>query len=348
MIDSPHPRFADETLRAWRVTPRRADGLLESRSGAGVRPVTTAAGAAAYAKLVPAALGPDALAAARRELRFYRELAPTAPVRTPALLDHVDTAAGVALLLADAGRTRDVRTWTIDMWASLGRDLAALHTSPSTPGWIAPDLSAADPGWATPDVSAADPTSPGWVAPDPSAANPAPPSWAVPDPSAANPAPPSWVAPDPLGAALAAPDLAAIRAFWAESLPGLDDLVARLRAAAPGRPSALIHGDCHTENITVVDGALIFCDWQSAGLGRPATDLAFVSVRATPAGVTMPDAFLDAYPSSDPVGLRRAVLTEELATLVFLWPPFAAYNSQEGVARVRARGASLARRWRGR
>ncbi|MEV6494618.1 hypothetical protein AB0M20_39240, partial [Actinoplanes sp. NPDC051633] len=123
-------QFVDAALRRFRAVPRTPGGRLESRSGAGVQPVTTAGGVLAYAKTTPASLGPGALAAARRELRFYLELAPTAPVRTPALLDHLDTGDGVGLLLAATGAPLDAARWTTAMWAALGRDLAALHRVP--------------------------------------------------------------------------------------------------------------------------------------------------------------------------------------------------------------------------
>lgn len=282
--------FVPDALRTLRVVPDGRDGRLESRSGAGVHRVRTAGGAAAFVKLVPSALGPDALAAARRELRFYRELAPAAPIRTPAMLDHLDTDDGVVLLLAAAGEPVDVRAWTPGMWAALGRDLAALHGMPGH----------------------------------------------------------EWARPDSLGAAMAHPDLPAITAFWGPALPGLDEILSaahRLTAAVSASPPGFVHGDCHTMNITVADGTLVFCDWQSAGAGRASADLAFLSVRAVPAGVRVPSALLDAYLEARPgrpAELRRATAAEELATLVFQWPRFARYNSPAGIARVRARARQLA------
>ena len=264
------------------VVPRRGGAPLESRSGAGVHPVTTADGTPAYLKITPASLGAGALAAARRELRFYRETAAGALVRTPALLDHVDTDDGVALLLAEAGRTIDVRDWTPIMWAALGRDLAALHGMPVPSG-------------------------------------------------------PGRHAPDALGAA---PDVAMIEAFWGADIR-LGDVVRRWDRSRGALPPVLIHGDCHTENITIAGGELTFCDWQAAGAGRATSDLALLSVRATPAGVTVPPGFLDAYLRERPGDLREALVTEELAILVFLWPMYAAFNTPEGNARIRARAREL-------
>ncbi|MEV6633046.1 aminoglycoside phosphotransferase family protein [Actinoplanes sp. NPDC051470] len=266
-----------DAVRAWRLAPRVSAGRLESRSGAGVYPVTMVDGSPAFVKISRTS---------DRELRFYRSLAPAAPVRTPRLLDHLDAGGdGVALLLEDAGPTRPVDRWTPAMWAALERDLAALHAMPP-------------------------PSGPGWETPGP----------------------------------LAFLDFKAVRAFWAPALPRLDDIFAaigRLRADLAGPPLAFVHGDCHTENITVDGDALVFCDWQMAGIGRPSADYALLNVRATPAGVTVP-INLDRATT-----LGRAVLAEELAILVFQWPQYAAYNTPAGNDHIRARAAALADEWLG-
>jgi aminoglycoside phosphotransferase (APT) family kinase protein len=104
--------------------------------------------------------------------------------------------------------------------------------------------------------------------------------------------------------------------------------------AAPS--PAFVHGDCHTENLPYGKEGLVFCDWAAAGTGRASSDLALLSVRATPAGVTVP---LDAYPAG--TELRRAILAEELAMLVFEWPKYAGYNTPEGNARIQERARRL-------
>lgn len=113
----------------------------ESRSSAGVHAVRTATGLAAYLKVTDAGSGPQALAIARRELSFYRDLAPAVPVRTPVLVDYADTDDGIAMLLEAAGEPVPVGSWTPTMWAKLGRDLAALHSMPppADPRWTRPD-----------------------------------------------------------------------------------------------------------------------------------------------------------------------------------------------------------------
>jgi aminoglycoside phosphotransferase (APT) family kinase protein len=249
-----------------------------SRSGAGVRLVRTAAGQEAYRKVMPGS------AAARRELRFYRELAPLVPVRTPELLAGEEAEEGVTLLLASAGERVEIAAWTTEMWAELGRELAALHSMPLPPGA-------------------------------------------------------EWNRPDALLEAIAAPDLAGIEAFWPPSIAG-GRIRAELLKQLRSQPTVFTHGDCHTDNIVRSGDSLVFCDWQLAGVARPASDLAFLSVRATPAGVPVAPALLDAYRASRPCD-ARALVAEELAVLVFLWPPYAAFNGSDGIARIRRRAEEL-------
>jgi aminoglycoside phosphotransferase (APT) family kinase protein len=286
------------TLAEFRVRIDSA-AALESRSGAGVSRVRTDDGQVAYLKVTPATLGAPALAAARRELRFYQELAPVARVRTPPLLEHADTEAGVALLLAEAGESRPVTSWTSRMWSDLGRELASLHGMP---------LPAPDEDWHRASA---------------------------------------------LHEAMADPDLAAIYAFWDPALPQLPSILAQreemeqqIKAPEP----VFTHGDCHAGNIAYSGGSPVFCDWQAARVGAPVSDLAFLSVRATPDGVVVPPDLIDAYLAARPCrrhDLERALVAEELAVFVFQWPPFAAFNSAAGIARVRARTRALARQWFG-
>lgn len=160
-----------------------------------------------------------------------------------------------------------------------------------------------------------------------------------------------WSRPDALIDAVRCPDLEQITKFWSGELPGLDELIAErdaLAAELASPPAVFRHGDCHTGNTMAGDQGPVFCDWQLAGLGRAASDLAFLSVRATPSGAqvsaALTEACLDGRPDLDPVALTAAVDAEELAILVFRWPPFAAYNSAAGIARVRCRGRTLAAR----
>jgi aminoglycoside phosphotransferase (APT) family kinase protein len=205
----------------------------------------------------------------------------------------------VAMLLAAAGEPRDVRKWTAEMWASLGRDLGSLHTMPPPSGG-------------------------------------------------------EWAARrDALSEALTAPRVEQVTAFWGMALPLLPVILARraeLAEQIAGLPPVFVHGDCHTGNLVHSAGSLVFCDWQAASIGRPGSDLAFLSVRAAPLGVAVPDDLVDGYLERRPCdrqALRRALLAEELATFVFLWPPFAMFNDAAGIARVHRRARALADQWTG-
>ncbi|MFD9502579.1 phosphotransferase family protein [Streptomyces sp. NPDC060035] len=288
--------FIATVLRKFGVVTVDSEEHLESRSGAGIHAVRTADGQSAYLKLTPVAQGPDALAAARRELLFYQRLAPTAPVLSPKLLLSADTDDGLAMLLTATGNPLPATAWTPGMWATLGHELASLHSMPL-------------------------------------------------------PADTSWARPDALRQAMVYPDLPTIEAFWAPTLPLLAEIVARrteLEQRMEALPPVFVHGDCHTDNITHSGESLILLDWQVSGSGRPSSDLAFLNVRAVPAGVTAPPELLDAYLSGSPHDRRAlefASLAEELAVFVFQWPPFAAYNNPTGIDRVRQRTRDLSERW---
>jgi phosphotransferase family enzyme len=278
----PHPASLGKTgellaraLREFRVTVDGSGNQPDAGSGAGVWAARTASGDAAVLKVTPP--GPPA----QRELRFYREVAGAAPVRTPALLDAFSDESGVALLLAAAGSPCSPASWTAAMWAELGTALAALHGMPAPPGGAPRD-------------------------------------------------------PPPVD-----------HPFWAGRLPELPDRAALLDAMN-ALPPVFTHGDCHLANLLHGPAGLVFCDWQSSGPGRPGTDLAFPSVRATPAGTVVPPTLLDAYLLARPVDravLSRAVIAEELSFFLYLWPPYAPDTSPTGIARVVARTRELAHRW---
>lgn len=162
---------------------------------------------------------------------------------------------------------------------------------------------------------------------------------------------PEWCRPDALVDTLRRPNLTQINDFWSNELPALDELVAgrdALAAELASQPHVFRHGDCHTGNVLAGHYGPVFCDWQSAGLGRAASDLAFLSVRATPSSVDVPAGLFEAYlagrPDLDPTAFIKTVEAEELAIFTFQWPPFAAYNSVEGITQVRRRARTLATR----
>lgn len=150
------------------------------------------------------------------------------------------------------------------------------------------------------------------------------------------------------------PVLQAASAFWCWAgepgliepvLGGLQPLYEAIR-----RPTrCFLHGDCHTDNVLIEHDQLVWIDWQNAGLGDPATELAFPSVRATPSGAAPPihqivQAYAD-HRGLDRVTLREAVLAAELAIFLFSWPPYAAYNDDVGIQRVHQRVQGLATAW---
>lgn len=126
-LDKPG-ELMSRAVQEFGVTIDDAAEPADARSGAGVHHARTPGGQAAYLKVTGAALGSAALKAARRELRFYRQLAAEVPVRTPPLLDALDLDLGVAVLLAAAGDQVRVNDWSGIAWSMLGRDLAALHS----------------------------------------------------------------------------------------------------------------------------------------------------------------------------------------------------------------------------
>jgi hypothetical protein len=290
-------------LDTFGARPAGGASPVDARSGAGVHRVVLSGGARAYLKVTSADVGGGALAAAERELRFYRRASPTVPVRVPPLLDAFEADEGVALLLGDAGEQFDVTDWSSGLWRALGGALARLHTMPVPSG--------------------------------------------------------DWSRPDALLDALATPDLDAVVMFWSDDLPQLDELLASrdaLRDRLGSAPTVFVHGDCHTGNVLHTAGDrwhdLVLCDWQESGTGRATSDLALLAVRAAPSGVHVPAVLVDGYLRQrardcvvqDAVELRRRIALEELAVLVFQWPPFAAYNDAAGIARVRRRARYLADR----
>ncbi|MFI6636505.1 aminoglycoside phosphotransferase family protein [Nonomuraea fuscirosea] len=284
-------------VRRFGITIDRDDAEpADARSGAGLHSARTFEGRTAFLKVTPASLGVEALHGARRELRFYTELAATVPLRTPPLFDSLETEAGVAVLLAHAGDRLPAREWTDRAWSELGRDLAAMHAMPG-------------------------------------------------------PLDESWNGPQPLLAALAEPATQTITEFWGVVLPQLPQFLAarmELRAELAAQPAVFVHGDCHTSNIVHDTSGLVFCDWQSAGIGRSSSDLAFVNVRAVPDGALVSPAATIAYLDrcgGSRAAFERALLLEELAIFVFQWPPFAAYNSALGISRVHDRVRYLSERW---
>jgi len=160
---------------------------------------------------------------------------------------------------------------------------------------------------------------------------------------------PSWVA-----QAFTNPDLVRAEEFW--SWPDERDLIDRiltdtesLQAAMDPLTDGFLHGDCHTDNILIEGNQLVWADWQGAGAGNPAGELAFPSVRATPSGATLPQQdIIGRYAATrglDSAQVTRATLAAELAIFLLTWPEYAAYNDDAGIRNVHQRVQHLARQW---
>jgi Ser/Thr protein kinase RdoA (MazF antagonist) len=151
---------------------------------------------------------------------------------------------------------------------------------------------------------------------------------------------------------LRAPDLPMVDGFWREDLASSLDAIMASRELLEQEilqvGECFVHGDCHTENILREDGALVWIDWQGTGIGSPAVELAFLGARATPSGARIPPEVLATYcreRDNDLERMRRSVIAAELAIFIFVWPPYAVFNTPAGTRRVRHRTRSLAERW---
>ena len=110
---------------------------------------------------------------------------------------------------------------------------------------------------------------------------------------------PLWAHGSPLLDDLAHPHLDVVSDFWAGDLPVLGPLLGdlpSLAAVIAALEPTFVHGDCHTANLLPADDGFVWIDWQAAGIGNPAEDLAFPSVRSVPDGADVPwEAMLTVY-----------------------------------------------------
>lgn len=116
-------------LRALGSDPgglRAARRLAGGASGSGVFHLAFADGSGAVLKVTTR---PAWRQKARRETRFYRELASEVPVRVPRLLASADSAPASCLLLSAAAPAPTPLLWGDADWLRVARDLGALHGS---------------------------------------------------------------------------------------------------------------------------------------------------------------------------------------------------------------------------
>ena len=162
----------------------------------------------------------------------------------------------------------------------------------------------------------------------------------------------SWVADR-----LCEPDLERALRFW--SRPGEAELIepilndpSALAQAITAPAPCFLHGDCHVANLLREEGSIVWTDWQGAGAGSPAVDLAFPSVRGVPDDAHLPQAAMLA----EYIALRglnaqeigSAVIAAELAIFLLEWPRYASFNTDAGISRVHQRVKDLAQAWNAR
>ncbi|HEY0688218.1 MAG TPA: phosphotransferase [Kribbella sp.] len=114
-------------------------------------------------------------------------------------------------------------------------------------------------------------------------------------------------------------------------------------------PDSFLHGDCHVDNLLREGNQIVWADWQAAGAGSPAGDLAFLWSRAQADGADLPyDAMLREYVTHrevDPALLRRSLVAAEIGILLFGWPAYAAYLTQSDRDRITRRLLQLMDDW---
>ncbi len=126
---------------------------------------------------------------------------------------------------------------------------------------------------------------------------------------------------------------------------------------APNLPTALTHGDCHTENVVCnPDGGPCWVDWQEACSSDGMDDLAFLWQRAEfswpdsddgghrgggPPREAMVDAYSEARQIAGDDGLRQALCASELRLLLVSWPPFLRYGTPPAQSRMARRLTEL-------
>ena len=270
--------------------------LAGGLSGATVYRVTVA-GTMRVLKVTAAGAAPHVVARARREVAFYRELAPHLPLRVPEVIAaEVDADRGSALLLAAYTPAAPAPVWKRPAYLEVVRQLAGFHAV----FWDAAGRLAAWP-WLRPATPAA--TTAALVR--------------------------AWDAWSALAGRPAAPALPA-------ALAGIETLLARIpavEAALAGVLPTICHGDCHLGNLLRdAVGNLRWADWQEVGPGCGPADLAFLIGRAVAAGGRVPEAALiTAYHAALAAALVRppshaavaaAVAAAELRTSLLDWPAY--------------------------
>jgi Ser/Thr protein kinase RdoA (MazF antagonist) len=147
----------------------------------------------------------------------------------------------------------------------------------------------------------------------------------------------SWLETPWLQRALDRPPVDLAEDYWSRTeaagrIGPVLDAIAALAAALTAVPDCFVHGDCHVDNLLRDGQRVVWADWQVAGVGSPAIDLAFLWSRANADGADLPYAAMVneyvAHRGIDAAVLRQSLIAAELGVLLFGWPEYAAFRTQ--------------------
>jgi Ser/Thr protein kinase RdoA (MazF antagonist) len=165
---------------------------------------------------------------------------------------------------------------------------------------------------------------------------------------------PSWLDTPWLQGVLDRPPIGLAEEHWsrtdaADRVGMVLDAPATLAAALAATPACFLHGDCHVDNLLREGNGVVWADWQVAGVGSPAIDLAFLWSRADTDGADVPYAeMVREYATRrgiDAVVLQRSLIAAELGILLFGWPRFAAHRTRTERNRLTRRLLQLMNEW---
>jgi len=291
-------------------TGRDAELLSGGQSGAAVYRVQRGE-EAAILKLTRADAPRHLIEQARREARFYRELAPILPISVPRVIGVSDDAdEDVAILLAEETPAPHVDHWSDADFLIVARQLGRLHGA----FWDRPDLI------------------PSWVESRPQLL-----------PERQQVAIRRW-------RSLADhPKFRTLIGARADEFSRLIEHLPALQMRIDPMPQTLCHGDCHAENFLRNErGDLLLADWQQVRRGGGIDDLSFFFQRAFAASErTLPlDAMVRGYTETlvtefniaiSISRVERCLQVTEFRGWLIDWPEYLGFLPGSSVERILAR-----------
>lgn len=166
---------------------------------------------------------------------------------------------------------------------------------------------------------------------------------------------PSWLATPWLQQVLERPPVDMAEDYWsrtdaANKIGAVLAEPAALAAAMAITGVCFVHGDCHVGNLLCEGDRMVWADWQVAGVGSPAVDLAFLWSRADADGANLPYTAMmreyTAHRPCDTAALHRSTTAAELGILLFGWPEYAVRLRQAERDRLTRRLLQLMGDWR--